>query len=80
LRSAGTLGLALLAVLGVVFELLIVEEDLFARREHKFGATVVAFQHSIGEFHDRLPRNRDIRRNPPWLSRSVPVAVPCLRT
>jgi hypothetical protein len=58
LRSAGTLRLALLAVLGIVLELLVVKEDLFTRREDKLGATVAALQYSISEFHGRLPRNR----------------------
>jgi len=42
-------------MLGVVLELLIVEEELLACCEHKLGAAVNAFQHSIGEFHGRLP-------------------------
>jgi hypothetical protein len=55
LLSARALGLALLAVLGVVFELFIVEEDLLAGSKHKLGAAVAALQDSIGEFHVRLP-------------------------
>jgi hypothetical protein len=42
-------------VFGVVLELLIVEEELLACCENKFGAAVNAFQHSISEFHGRLP-------------------------
>ena len=42
-------------MLGVILELLIVEEELLACSENKFGAAVNAFQHSIGEFHGRLP-------------------------
>jgi hypothetical protein len=42
-------------MLGVVFELLIVEEQLLARRENELGAAIVALQHSIDEFHGRLP-------------------------
>jgi hypothetical protein len=45
----------LLAVLGVILELFIVEEELLARSEYKLGVAVDAFQHSIGEFHGRLP-------------------------
>jgi hypothetical protein len=78
LRSARALGLALLAMLGVVLELFIVKEDLLARGKHKFGATIGALQYSIGEFHGRLPQIREVRRNRPWLRRDVPVAVPCL--
>ncbi len=42
-------------MLRVVLELLIVEEELLARGEHKLGAAVNALQDSIGEFHGRLP-------------------------
>ena len=55
LAAPRTLRLALLAVLGVVLELLVVEELLLACGENKLGAAVDAFQHSIGEFHGRLP-------------------------
>jgi hypothetical protein len=41
-------------VFGVVLELLIVEEELLACCENKFGAAVNAFQHSISEFHGGL--------------------------
>jgi hypothetical protein len=51
LRAARALGLALLAVLGVVFELLVVEEDLLTGGENKLGSAVAALQYSIGEFH-----------------------------
>jgi hypothetical protein len=54
-------------VLGVVFELFIVEEDLLAGSKYKLGAAVAALQYSIGEFHVRLPRNRDMHRNRLWL-------------
>jgi len=55
LASAKPLRLALLAALGVVFELFIVEEDLLARSKNELGAAVNARQCSIGEFHGRLP-------------------------
>jgi hypothetical protein len=55
LRSLGALGLALLAVLGVVFELFVVEEDLFARCKNELGSAVDTLEDSIGEFHGRLP-------------------------
>jgi hypothetical protein len=42
-------------VLGVVLELLVVEEELLACREYKLGAAVNTFEDSIGEFHGRLP-------------------------
>jgi len=55
LVSANPLCLALLAALGVVYELFIVEEDLLARSKNELGAAVNARQCSIGEFHGRLP-------------------------
>jgi hypothetical protein len=42
-------------MLGVVLELLIVEEKLLACCENKLGAAVNALEDSIGEFHGRLP-------------------------
>jgi hypothetical protein len=42
-------------MLGIIFELLVVEEQLLARGENKLGAAVNTLQHSIGEFHGRLP-------------------------
>jgi len=42
-------------MLGVVLELLVVEEELLACCENKLGAAVNALQDSIGEFHGRLP-------------------------
>ena len=55
LRSPGAPCLALLAVLGIVYELFVVEEDLLARCENKLGAAVNALEDSISEFHGRLP-------------------------
>jgi hypothetical protein len=54
LRTAGALGLALLAVFGVVLELFIVEKQLLARRKNELGAAVDTLQNTIGEFHGRL--------------------------
>jgi hypothetical protein len=56
LLSARALGLALLAVLGVVCKLLVVEEKLLAGREYKLGAAIYALQYSIYELHGRLPK------------------------
>jgi len=53
--AAGALGLALLAVPGVIFELLVVEEQLLASGEDKLRAAVIAFQDSVGKLHGRLP-------------------------
>jgi hypothetical protein len=47
--------LALLAALGVVFEVFVVKKHLLAGRENKLGAAVNAFKDSIREFHGRLP-------------------------
>jgi len=48
----------LLAVLGVVLELLVVKEQLLARGEHKFRSAVMTLQNSVNEFHGRLPQSR----------------------
>jgi hypothetical protein len=61
----GALRLALLAALGVVLELLIVEKQLLARGEHKFFAAINALQDSIGKFHGRLPRTQGNDSNRP---------------
>jgi hypothetical protein len=54
--AARAFRLALLAVLGVVFELFVVKEKLLACGEHKFSAAVTALQNPIDEFHGRLPQ------------------------
>jgi len=46
-------------VLGVVLELLVVEEELFPGGEYEFSATVIALEDSILEFHGRLPRRKE---------------------
>jgi hypothetical protein len=48
---ASAFGLAGLAVLGIVFELLIVKEELLARCEDKLRSAIRALEYSIGEFH-----------------------------
>ena len=53
--AAHTLCLALLAVLGIVLELFVVEEKLLARSEDELGATVIALQNSVGKLHGRFP-------------------------
>jgi hypothetical protein len=80
LRPSSTFGLALLAVLRVIFELLVVKEYLLAGREDELGAAVHTLQYSIGEFHGgRLPPNRDPHRNRPK-SWNAPFPVPCSRS
>lgn len=56
--TVGTLGLALLAPLRIVLELLFVKEELFTCGEHKFLTAIHALENSIGKFHGRLPQNR----------------------
>jgi hypothetical protein len=48
------LGLAYLAVLWVVHELLLVEEKLLSRRENELGVTVNALQNPVRKFHGLL--------------------------
>jgi hypothetical protein len=76
--STGTFRLALLAVLGIVLELFVVEEKLFSGGEHKLRAAVIALQHSVCEFHDRFPRNRDLAESAIRNTLSVP--IPRFRT
>jgi hypothetical protein len=56
--AVGSLGLALLASLGVVLELLVVKKQLLACGENKFFAAINTLQDSIGKFHRRLPRTQ----------------------
>jgi len=57
--TARTFRLALFTVFGVVLELLIVEEQLLARGEHKFSPAVSTLQNPIDKFHGRLPQRRE---------------------
>ena len=50
-----SLGFACLAALGFVFELLIVEEQLFTRGEDEIAAAIHALKNLILEFHDHSP-------------------------
>jgi hypothetical protein len=47
-------------MLGVVLELLVVEEKLLSCGEYKLSTAVIAFQDSVDKFHGRLPRRRDV--------------------
>jgi hypothetical protein len=49
------LGLAQFATLGIILELLVVEEKLFTGSEHKIAAAIAAFQDLINEFHGLPP-------------------------
>lgn len=53
--SPAALGLAWLAVRGVVGKALAFEEYLFARCKDKIGTAIFALQRSIGIFHDWCP-------------------------
>jgi hypothetical protein len=51
----------LLAALGIVFEIFVVEKQLLACGKDELGATIAALQHSVDKFHGRLPqKNREI--------------------
>jgi hypothetical protein len=54
-----TLRLAILATLGFVFKLFIVEKELFACGKDEFVTAIHALQASILEFHFRSPPPRD---------------------
>lgn len=53
---ANTLCLALFAMLGIVFELFVVKEELLAGCKNKLGAAITAFQDSVRKLHGRLPK------------------------
>jgi hypothetical protein len=74
----GALGLALLAALGIVLEIFVVEKKLLARGEDEFRAAINALQYFIREIHGRLPRRRDLLKSAIDLICAGP--VPCLRT
>jgi hypothetical protein len=62
-RSGSPLGLALFASLRIVFELLIVKEDLFAGGKNEIVAAVHALQDLIDEFHGLFsPLREQLRR------------------
>jgi hypothetical protein len=46
----------LLATLGVVFEIFVVKEKLFASGKNKLCAAVAAFKDSVRKLHGRLPK------------------------
>ena len=56
----GALRFALFTALGVVLEILVVEEELFARGEDEFGTAINALEYFIREFHGRLPGRREL--------------------
>ena len=61
--AARTFRLALLAVLGIVLELLVVKEKLLACGEHKFSPAVTTFQNPVHKFHGRFPKEgKDVAR------------------
>jgi hypothetical protein len=65
--AARALRLALLAVLGVIRELLIVEKQLLAGCKHELSAAIYALQDAIYKLHGRLPKEgkfTETGRNP----------------
>jgi hypothetical protein len=48
---------------GIVPELFVVEEKLFARGEHKLSAAVDALQDPVRKFHGRLPKEGNFLRS-----------------
>jgi len=55
-HGSNALGLARLAALGLVLELFVVEEKLFAGGEEKLRAAIDALEQPVLEFHVRSPR------------------------
>lgn len=64
-------------MLGIVFELFVVEEKLLAGGEYEFSAAIVALEDLILEFHGRLPQRRD-RAESAMILDCSPVPSPCL--
>lgn len=80
LRAASALCFALFTVLGVVFELFVVEKHLLAGSEDKLGAAVYALQDSIREFHvARFPEQGRSPKIGQYMDLS-PLPVPCRRS
>jgi len=59
----GALRLALLAALGVIFEVFVVEEQLLTCGEDEFRTAVNTLENFIRKFHGRLPRRRELTEN-----------------
>ena len=57
---ADALRLALFAMLGIVLEFFVVEEQLFACGKDELGAAIEALQNSVDKFHGRLPQRREL--------------------
>lgn len=57
-RTTRALGFTLFAMFGVVLELLIVKENLFARSEGELCPTIYTFEYPIGKFHFCFPATR----------------------
>jgi hypothetical protein len=79
LASSGAPRLALLAVFGIVLELLIVKKDLLACCKHELRAAVDTYERAIVEFHGRLPPQGRAPKSA-MFSSSSPVPVPCIRS
>jgi hypothetical protein len=56
----GALRLALLAALGVVLEVFVVEEQLLTCGKDKFRTAVNTLENLIRKFHGRLPRRGEL--------------------
>jgi hypothetical protein len=54
-QSLGAFTLAVFAAFGFVFELFIVEEELFTSGENKVGATIHTLENFVLEVHLRVP-------------------------
>jgi hypothetical protein len=63
--SRSPLGLAQFAPLGVILELLVVEEKLFTGSKYKIAAAIAAFQGLIAEFHGLPPNCATLRVRSP---------------
>ena len=54
-QGLGPLTFTILATLGLVLELFVVEEELLTRGEYEICAAINALQHLVLELHERMP-------------------------
>jgi hypothetical protein len=59
----GALGLALFAALGIVLEILVVEEKLLTSGKDEFRTAVDTLEDLIRKFHGRLPRRGNLPKS-----------------
>jgi hypothetical protein len=77
--ALGALRLALLAVLGIIFELFIGKKELLSGSEDKLRPAIDALECSVGIFHGHFPEAGKYARSA-MIAKNAPAPYPCLRT